>query len=779
MLTNLTWRKVAVAITGAGIIIVFAFIVSTLVLWWRAEPGNYEPQAALLKDVILALLVAVFEWLRQTKIPDKPIIHSYQTPPSTFSQKNWRRNRMDVLTNVYSSWIEGYLHHTVNRKIFILLDMTYQPNAVSRPNRCLLPSDEPVPNEESIYDIFVKYGRNLLILGEPASGKTTTLLQLAEMLIVRARTDESEPVPVVLNLSSWAQQRGELVDWLMGELLLHYQMARGLSQDWIEQNNLILLLDGLDEVAISHRDDCLAAINRFKEYYHIGLVVCSRTAHYERLTQRLNLATAIQIQPLTPWQIDNYLRQFGAHTAELRHQLLYDENLQKLAYSPLLLTLMSVTYGDNERGTLPHISATLDAKREHLFANYVARIFQHRPLPSNCGYSKKQALQWLVNLAHGMMRHNQSVFHIERLQPSWLPTAEQKSRFSWMVSLVAGCVGGLLFTVVSGATMAVPGAVIVPAFGFVTFLILGFFIGAGFFYYRNSNIRLVEYVVWNVPSFRELSSVARASLKNTLENWKKILKAAVVVTAIGITIGVIYGLLSAHLSVIEEIRKKIPWLLSPFQENIQFIEEYSEMSFVFWITFGLFSACVASMVAIVFTAPFFFWVETRHLFVQRNEANQRSRPNQGIYRSLRNALMNGLKFWLIGGTGFLLFMGITLSLGFQSAVGSGIRTLMLLKFALLWSWEISLLSGLAIGILAGVRVNGGKTVLQHYTLRWLLARAHVLPYPFRDKRLVAYLDAMAERLLLQRVGGGWIFFHRYLLEYFATQHPDAEQDEML
>ena len=62
------------------------------------------------------------------------------------------------------------------------------------------------------------------------------------------------------------------------------------------------------------------------------------------------------------------------------------------------------------------------------------------------------------------------------------------------------------------------------------------------------------------------------------------------------------------------------------------------------------------------------------------------------------------------------------------------------------------------------------------TLRILLARRNILPYPLRDARLVAYLDAMTDRILLRRVGGGWVFIHRYLPEYFAAQHPDYEPD---
>jgi hypothetical protein len=34
-------------------------------------------------------------------------------------------------------------------------------------------------------------------------------------------------------------------------------------------------------------------------------------------------------------------------------------------------------------------------------------------------------------------------------------------------------------------------------------------------------------------------------------------------------------------------------------------------------------------------------------------------------------------------------------------------------------------------------------------------------------RLVAYLNAMKDRILLRRVGCGWIFVHRSLMEHFA------------
>lgn len=58
--------------------------------------------------------------------------------------------------------------------------------------------------------------------------------------------------------------------------------------------------------------------------------------------------------------------------------------------------------------------------------------------------------------------------------------------------------------------------------------------------------------------------------------------------------------------------------------------------------------------------------------------------------------------------------------------------------------------------------TGGLTILRHYTLRWLLAHSHTFPLDARR-----FLDDATARTLLRRVGGGYSFVHRRLLDYFA------------
>lgn len=71
-------------------------------------------------------------------------------------------------------------------------------------------------------------------------------------------------------------------------------------------------------------------------------------------------------------------------------------------------------------------------------------------------------------------------------------------------------------------------------------------------------------------------------------------------------------------------------------------------------------------------------------------------------------------------------------------------------------------------------IGGGNIIFQHHILRWLLAQHNVLPYWYSDKKLVAFLDDMVAHIFLRRVGGGWVFIHRSLLEHFAAKvDPEA------
>ena len=92
-----------------------------------------------------------------------------------------------------------------------------------------------------------------------------------------------------------------------------------------------------------------------------------------------------------------------------------------------------------------------------------------------------------------------------------------------------------------------------------------------------------------------------------------------------------------------------------------------------------------------------------------------------------------------------------------------------LSFDLILTLTVAMFgAGLLFGVIFGTVVGlkyGGKAAIQHYYLRWLLARYNYLPNPFWD--LVPFLDYSTDLLFLRKVGGGYIFAHRLLMEHFA------------
>jgi len=63
---------------------------------------------------------------------------------------------------------------------------------------------------------------------------------------------------------------------------------------------------------------------------------------------------------------------------------------------------------------------------------------------------------------------------------------------------------------------------------------------------------------------------------------------------------------------------------------------------------------------------------------------------------------------------------------------------------------------------------GLSAVLQHSILRLLPAWNDHAP-----RNYSRFLDYAAERILLRKVGGGYIFVHRMLLEYFADLERES------
>jgi hypothetical protein len=122
------------------------------------------------------------------------------------------------------------------------------------------------------------------------------------------------------------------------------------------------------------------------------------------------------------------------------------------------------------------------------------------------------------------------------------------------------------------------------------------------------------------------------------------------------------------------------------------------------------------------------------------EIEIKTTPNQGIRQSLRNC---GIVFLIFG-----LICGLVLGLIFSPITGA--------------------VAALAFAIGGGL-TYGGDVVIYHYTLRFFLWNNGCIPWDY-----IGFLDHCVDLIFLRRVGGGYIFVHRLLMEHFAAMYPKEQ-----
>ena len=341
--------------------------------------------------------------------------------------------------------MDGVLKHSLYNEVLISLGKRQVDKAVDAPWKYTVEvSDAMNSGPLDDRDVSVIYDATglLLILGEPGSGKTTTLLDLARTLLESRRgrhqgtgSDRSEPLKLEEETAACGMDLGELSE--------KYRVPRKIARFWLQHDYLLPLLDGLDEVETALQPDCVAAINAFiEEFKPSGLVVCCRLNEYRWLPKRLKLNGAICIEPLSSEEVAS-ISPGWIEIAALREAVDTDPVLQELAQTPLMLSIMSlasqgagVTNWPDRRGIHPR------SAESRSFASTLNRCSTER---NDLSCVSKGEDHRLALVAGGKMReHSQSVFLVEGLQPSWLGTRAKRVAYGTIVALSLGLIFALI-----------------------------------------------------------------------------------------------------------------------------------------------------------------------------------------------------------------------------------------------------------------------------------------------------------------------------------------------
>lgn len=649
------------------------------------------------------------------------------------------RNRHAMLQNVRKFWIDGVLKSSLQNIELLDLEVSPDTESVNHPWQKLLnlsrsDTDEPLGSKQ-VMTYFENLNGKLLVMGAPGAGKTTMLLTLTEALLNRAHHDPAYPIPVVLNLASWSQSRAPLEQWLEDELHIKYQTPRKVAREWVQHDQLGLMLDGLDEVNSRHRDACVQAINAYRENHgFVDIVLCCRTHEYQELLTRIMLNGAIRIEPLTDTQISNYLVTLQDGGERVQRLIDTDPTFQELSRTPLTLRILVQTYRDVPTGAVEVLDNPADQRRQ-LFERYVQEMLKRRV--SDVPYDADTIRRQLTWLAKQMRFHNLSIFQIEDLQPTWLSTEDRQTYDG-------------LFMAANVATQA-------GAWGLPRLLQADEIVGMS---------NLAKTLIWSVSGAVWGTALGSGAWKKWFIPW-----LCGIVFALGIALDgspdrgigtlstlpvsiVIYGglLYVAHLLMnlnsfdVHHIRTV---------ELLEFSRHHMRpLSAMIGAMAGIATAFVNSaayngepatptelMMGMVFGALVGGVSAAFVSGLRASPSTTAVQPNQGIRQTLKNALQMGI---LIG---FIFFISIFVATTPVSTVTFGITQ--------------GVISGIAFGF-SGFIIFGGYAVMQHMLVRWLLARRGVI-----ERNPAHFLDTVSALLLMRKVGGGYIFIHRYLLEYFA------------
>jgi hypothetical protein len=624
--------------------------------------------------------------------------------------------RLQMIARVRADWIEGVLEKSLYNVARIDLGLRTQPGAVERGVDALIQRPEITPRALApgtrVLTVFDEQLGQLLILGAPGAGKTTLLLELTCDLLERAARDQGHRIPVVFNLSSWAQNSKPLLQWMADELRLRSDVPRKTAEEWVQNDQILPLFDGLDEVIAKRRQKCVEAINDFRsERGFTPVVVCSRTAEYESLVTKLRLPGAVVVQNLSREQVGDYLAAAGQKLRAVCEALDIDETLWDLLTTPLMLSIVALAYADREAGSIDVTAGSRVERQQQIFAAYINQMFRRRTKETR--YSEAQIRKYLSWIGSRMVAAGQTRFQIEDVRSRW---TGRRSLLGLSLFLVV-----LIVTLLSG--------------------MMGWFNNGLFEYTVNSNTSILEafslansfhlhlYFVLFIAPIGAVLALLRAPFASTAEilqlQWpglNKVLLAILKWGGLGGALGSVLG--TVGCAAVE----------SGFYRT-------SALAAV-----KLFGPACATAFGIAGAAT---------SMITARPTGVRYSPTLALTNSMRSALLCSLGALALS----LPFILIWRKTGYE---GNDMFP----------PWVLSIVMGCCyigwVGLFIALE-RGGYFLLDHFVTRWLLTRKKLIP-----KNLVGMLDTAAERVFLRKVGGGYIFVHRTMLEYFASHFCEAK-----
>ena len=288
-------------------------------------------------------------------------------------------------------------------------------------------------------EAYLATNGNLLILGEPGSGKSTTLEGIAVSLAEVASGDDDEPIPLLLRVAANRGIRRRFHDWVIDSALEQLGVPENVCRAWLQRGEIALLIDGLDELTARELRAFVGEISKFRlGSPDIAVTAACRLGDFQQKAFSLDVGSVCEIRPLSRQAVESALVSAHGEDSEVLQLCRSDAELCDLLRTPLFLRFAV----DMPEPRMPMRTQAGAEWKRWLVSAYVEYCAENQ----NRDFAPKAVppLEWLPLLASNIKKSGASRVYPDRYALEYLPERLRGSVLSraslWTRILLVGLV---------------------------------------------------------------------------------------------------------------------------------------------------------------------------------------------------------------------------------------------------------------------------------------------------------------------------------------------------